>query len=140
MTRRALSAVFAIFSFVATVAAKPAPSATPSNSKQASVQVDWAAQPDGQLKFNFKAVPGKGLKINTEGPWSLELKAHDGLTVEKSKLVRADFQADLGGFSLLSKPKGKSGKVTYKMVVFVCTENKSQCFRDVQQGSFDWSV
>lgn len=114
--------------------------ATPSTSKQASVQVEWARQSDGQVAFDFKTIPAKGLKINSEGPWSLELKEHSGLEVAKAKLGKPEFKENLGGFSVSTKPQGKSGKVTYKMVVFVCTENKSQCFRDVQQGSFDWAI
>ncbi len=115
-------------------------SATPSTSKQASIEVDWKKTSGGQLTFDFKTIPAKGLKINTDGPWSLELKEYSGLEVVNAKLGKSEFKENLGGFSVSSKPQVKSGKVTYKMVVFVCTENKSQCFRDVQQGSFDWTM
>ncbi|MEY4630388.1 MAG: hypothetical protein RIQ81_508 [Pseudomonadota bacterium] len=140
MKTKPLKIICSALIFCATVAAKSGNSATPSSSKQASVQVDWSAQGDGQLKFDFKTLPGKGLKINTEGPWSLEIKTHQGLVLEKTKMGRSDFKEDLAGFSMVSKPEKKLGKITYKMVVFVCTENKSQCFRDVQQGSFDWTM
>ncbi len=119
-------------------AASAAPQGT--NSKQASVEFTTSPQPDGQLKLEFKTVPAKGLKINHDGPWSLEIKDHPGLDIAASKLGRADFSESVPGFSLMSKPKTKAGKVSFKMVVFVCTESKSQCFRDVHQGSFDWAV
>lgn len=118
-------------------------SATASNvgtmpSKQAAVAVTKALQPDGKIRFDFKTIPAKGLKINTDGPWSLELKSHPGLELAKEKLGRAEFQDAIPGFSLLAKPAEKSGKVDFKMVVFVCTAEKTQCFRDVHQGSINW--
>ncbi len=109
-------------------------------SKQASVDVAWSKQPDGDIRFDFKTTPAKGLKINSEGPWSLEIKGHSGLTIAKPKLGKPEFQEALPGFSLTSKPTAKSGKIDFKMVVFVCTESKAQCFRDVQQGSLDWKL
>ena len=109
-------------------------------SKQASVDVAWSKQPDGDVRFDFKTTPAKGLKINSEGPWSLEIKGHSGLTIPKPKLGKPEFQESLPGFSLMSKPTAKSGKIEFKMVVFVCTESKAQCFRDVQQGSLNWNL
>ena len=107
-------------------------------SKQAAVAVTKALQPDGKIRFDFKTIPAKGLKINTDGPWSLELKSHTGLELAKEKLGRAEFQEAIPGFSLLGKPTEKSGKIDFKLVVFVCTAEKTQCFRDVHQGSINW--
>lgn len=115
-------------------------SQTTTTSKQASVDVTWSKQPDGDVRFDFKTKPAKGLKINIEGPWSLEIKEHSGLNLVKPKLGKSEFQEALPGFSLVSKPTAKSGKIDFKMVVFVCTESKAQCFRDVQQGSLNWNL
>lgn len=117
------------------IASKPA-----SATSQSSIEVTTTSQPGGELKLQFKTVPAKGLKINTDGPWSLEFKDHPGLEVTTKKLGKSDFAESIPGFTMTSKPSAKSGKISFKMVVFVCTETKSQCFRDVHQGSVDWAA
>jgi hypothetical protein len=135
-----LLAALATWTLLSIAAHASALNQAPTASKQASVDVAWSKQPDGDVRFDFKTTPAKDLKINNEGPWSLEIKAHSGLTIAKSKLGKSDFQEKLPGFSLMAKPTAKSGKIDFKMVVFVCTASKGQCFRDVQQGSLDWKL
>lgn len=109
-----------------------------SKSKQSSIHASWSTGNDGLVTFQFKTLPADGLKINTEGPWSLELKEHTDLDVEKNQFKRQDFDEKIAGFTFTGKPKTKNGTIGFKMVTFVCTENKTQCFRNVQQGSFAW--
>lgn len=135
-----LLAALATWTLLSIAAHASALNQAPTASKQASVDVAWSKQPDGDVRFDFKTTPAKDLKINNEGPWSLEIKAHSGLTIAKSKLGKSDFQEKLPGFSLMAKPTAKSGKIDFKMVVFVCTASKGQCFRDVHQGSLDWKL
>lgn len=111
-----------------------------STSKQSSIEVTTATQPSGEMQLKFKTIPAKGLKINNDGPWSLEIKDHAGLDVTTKKLGKDAFTESIPGFTLTSKPSAKSGKLSFKMVVFICTESKSQCFRDVHQGSVDWAA
>ncbi len=136
-----IAAVFAKVAFYSwTALAATTSSQTGAASKQANVEVSWVAQPDGQVQFNFKAKPAEGFKINTEGPWALEIREHKGLNLAKAKLGKAEFKESIPGFSLLSKATATSGKMGFKMTVFICTESKAQCFRDVQQGSVPWSL
>lgn len=135
-----LAAAVAIWSLPGIAAHASESGQATTTSKQASVEVAWSKQPDGDVRFDFKTTPAKGLKINSEGPWSLEIKGHSGLNIAKPKLGKPEFQEALPGFSLMSKPIAKSGKIDFKMVVFVCTESKAQCFRDVQQGSLNWNL
>lgn len=109
-----------------------------SKSEQSSIKASWEHSKQGKIKFLFATIPAKGLKINQEGPWSLELKEHAGLDIEKKKLGRQEFDEKISGFTVEATPKAKAGKIDFKMVTFVCTESKTQCFRNVQKGSFDW--
>ncbi|NDE15564.1 hypothetical protein EBZ80_11605 [bacterium] len=136
--RVTVTVIFSMIGFLLATVALEGPQANASS--QASVEFKASSQPDGQLELEFKAVPAKGLKINHDGPWSLELKDHPGLEISTSKLGKVDFKESVPGFSVMAKPKTKAGKVNFKMIVFVCTETKSQCFRDVHQGIVDWVV
>ena len=135
-----IAAALAIWSSLNMTARSVGSNQMKTTSKQASIDVSWTKQPEGDVRFDFITTPGKGLKINTEGPWSLDIKEHSGLNLAKPKLGKSEFQEALPGFSMLAKPTAKSGKLDFKMVVFVCTESKAQCFRDVQQGSLAWNL
>jgi len=109
--------------------------------KNSSVAVE--AKPLGQnLQLAFKVSPRAGLHINLEGPWKLELKNAGGLAFAKTTLVRADMDEKLPGFVLTTtaKPAQVSGEVAYKLIAFVCTNDKTQCYRDVHTGKAPWKV
>ena len=99
-----------------------------------------------KVALDFKVGVVGAIVINDEGPWSLQLKSHDGLKFKKTKFKKADFKktaADLSHKKIYvetdGKPTKKSGKVEYKMVTFICTKNKEKCFREVHKGSTSWA-
>lgn len=102
---------------------------------KATVEVTALGQPDSRVQFTFKTVPSGNLIVNKEGPWKLEILSSGKIQFDKKELKRADWKEDIAGFSLVSAPaKTTSEKIKYKLVAFVCTKDKSQCFREVIQG------
>lgn len=99
---------------------------------KASVQVTAKLQPDKRVELSFKIVPTGDLVINKDGPWKLQILSAGKLKLEKNELKRADWKEDLAGFSLKSAPaKTTSETIKYKLTAFICTKDKSQCFREV---------
>lgn len=94
------------------------------------------------LELTLKTVPNEGLIINLEGPWKVEVKKADGLTLAKSTLVRGDFDEKDAQFKVVTtaKPAKPEGEIEYKYVAFVCTKDKTQCFRDVHEGKAAWKA
>jgi len=92
-----------------------------------------------KLHFEFKVGVPEGLVLNKDGPWALKIVKADGLAFPKNRLGVADFQDGLPGFKTetMAKP-GSAGKVEYEATVFVCTKEKTTCYRDVHKGSVDW--
>lgn len=108
--------------------------------KHSSIAVSKEKLKDGRLQFTFKVIPSEKMIINMEGPWKLDLKKHDGIEFATTKLVKSDMRETLPGFLAESNspPAAKSGKIDYQMIVFVCTKDKGQCFRDVHKETFAW--
>ncbi|MCX6111299.1 MAG: hypothetical protein NTZ90_17015 [Proteobacteria bacterium] len=117
-----------------TAAASAAPAAQKS-------KVEAKVEPSKSgLAFHFHVVPDTGLHINQEGPWQLEIKAAPGLTFASTTLKKDAVDFALPGFTLATTvpPSQSSGSVTYKLIAFVCTNDKAQCFRDVLNGEVAW--
>jgi hypothetical protein len=95
-----------------------------------------------KLELSFKVVPEAGLHVNMEGPWKLELKRHDGLAFAKTTFAKSDMQEKVPGFvaTTSAKPSQAKGDVEYSLVAFVCTDDKTQCFREVHSGKAAWST
>lgn len=109
--------------------------ATSKAASKATVEVTALGQPDNRVQFTFKTIPSGDLVVNKDGPWKLEIISSGKIQFDKKELKRADWKEDISGFSLISTPaKIKSEKIKYKLVAFVCTKDKSQCFREVVQG------
>jgi hypothetical protein len=109
--------------------------ATGKATSKATVEVTALGQPDSRVQFTFKTVPSGDLVVNKDGPWKLEILSSGKIQFDKKELKRADWKEDISGFSVTSAPaKIKSEKIKYKLVAFVCTKDKSQCFREVVQG------
>ena len=103
---------------------------------KANVEVTAKLQPDKGVELNFKTVPTGDLVINKDGPWKLQIVSAGKLKLEKNELKRADWKEDLAGFSLKSAPaKTKSETIKFKLTAFICTKDKSQCFREVIDSS-----
>ena len=94
----------------------------------------------GHRHFTFALTPGAGLVKNLEGPWALDVSDAPELSFQKPKLGKADLNETDLSFSLETStpPKTEKGKLNYKFVGFVCTADKSKCFRDVHKGSVMW--
>ena len=102
---------------------------------KATVEVSAKGQPDKRVELTFKTLPNADLAINKEGPWKLEVLSSGKLKFDKKEFKRGDWKEDIAGFTLLSSPaKTKNEKVKYKLTAFICTKDKSQCFREVVEG------
>jgi hypothetical protein len=109
------------------------------NAKRATVTVQ--AQKSalaGAVQVQFKTTAGDGLKINADGPWKLEIKGATGLKFEKTEFKRDTWKENIAGFEVpakLDSTTTKSGDVKYKLTTFVCTIDKSMCYREVVEGN-----
>ena len=106
-------------------------------------KVDAAAEKAGAgLELRFKVVPESGLHVNMEGPWKLELTGTDGLKLPKTTLTKGDMDEKLPGFVVktAAKPAKASGDVDYKLTAFVCSDDKTQCYREVHTGKLPWKA
>ncbi len=94
------------------------------------------------LEFTFKNVPNGGLVTNLEGPWKLELKSSDDLTLAKTTFTRPELDEKNASFTFVTtaKPAKPEGEIQYKFVTFVCTKDKTTCYRDVHEGKTTWKV
>ena len=102
---------------------------------KATVEVSAKGQADNRVELTFKTLPNADLAINKEGPWKLEVLSSGKLKFDKKEFKRGDWKEDIAGFTLLSSPaKTKNEKVKYKLTAFICTKDKSQCFREVLEG------
>lgn len=88
------------------------------------------------VELTFTAKPSEGLKINNEGPWKLEIKDQGSLEFSKSEFKRTDWDDKISGFSVIAKPsKSKTSTIKFRLTAFVCTQEKTQCFREVLEDS-----
>ena len=90
------------------------------------------------LDIELVIQPDENMKINQDGPWKLEISNLEKANAAKTKLVKEDMNFSLPGFKLSLNGAQAGGKCDYKLTAFVCTKDKSQCFRDVHTGSLKW--
>ena len=116
----------------------PGASAAPGSQK--STVVTKAESGKTGLTFTFRVVPEAKLHINQEGPWQLELLTAPGLTFASTTLKKNVVDFGLPGFTAMTTmpPSLKSGSLAYKLIAFVCTDDKALCFRDVHTGEINW--
>jgi len=133
-------------------AAAPAPAASPPASMSAPsttmthCRVIPTVTPVGELlRFDFRIELASGMHLNTDAPWTLELKDTGGLNFPQTKLTKAALDTALPGFRMTTtgpkKPLQKKplqGKLSYVLTAFTCTDTKSQCYRDVLKGEVAW--
>ena len=106
-------------------------------------KIDAAADKAGdKVELRFKVVPESGLHVNMEGPWKLELTGTDGLGLQKTTFAKGDMDEKLPGFVVktAAKPAKAAGDVEYKLTAFVCTDDKTQCYREVHTGKLPWKA
>lgn len=69
--------------------------------------------------------------INDAAPWSLELLEYKGIEIIKNKFSKNDFAIKSDNVTVkIGRSNNEKPKLKVKITSFVCTENKSQCFRD----------
>ncbi len=102
-----------------------------------------------QENLVFKIEPHKDLAISHDAPWSAKLTNVNNLSPEALSLAKKDFDPKIPGFKFaLGTPqdKGKPGTTKagdknpspssfdYTVTAFICTVDKTKCFRDVIKG------
>lgn len=90
---------------------------------------------DGSYKVQFKIKPKKDIKVTYDAPWSLTLKNAKGTVLTKDKFKKEDFKKELIGFSVDIKA-AKNFSFDYALAAFVCTKDKTRCYREVHKGTF----
>ena len=109
--------------------------ATAAQSEKA--KVDFSINKDGKnIKLAFATKAGDGLKVNPDGPWKLEIKQIKGVKAATTTFNKDAWQADISGFKVAGTPEAgaKEIEVQYKMTTFVCTVDKTMCYREVVEG------
>jgi hypothetical protein len=93
------------------------------------------------LAVVFKVEPNKGMNITLDAPWKLDVEAKD-LSFAKTTLAKSDMDTALPGFILktVAKPAASQGQLKYTLTSFICTKEKTQCYREVHTGTFDWNL
>jgi hypothetical protein len=129
--KRLLVATFALFTATTVFAF-----GEPTHSK-----IEVAATPAGdQMEFTFKVIANEGHAVTFDAPWKLDLKKHDGLAFDKAALNKADMDEKIPGWKVKTsaKPANAQGEMEYQLVAFICTTNKTQCYREVHKGKAAW--
>lgn len=99
---------------------------------KAQVSVTAKATSGQKIELTFKTIPADGLAINEDGPWSLDVIDSGKISLTKKTYKRSDWKQDLAGFVITADATGqKSADIKYKLVSFICTKDKTQCFREV---------
>lgn len=107
--------------------------------QHSSVAVDVRDGAEGK-QFSLKINPNADMKVTLDAPWKLEVKGHDGLTLAKTTYGKADMDEKLPGFVLTAKADKASGDLEYTLTSFICTKDKTQCFREVHSGKQAWTA
>ena len=109
--------------------------------KHSSVDVETKKAGD-KMTFNFKIQPNEGMKATFDAPWTLEIKGHDGLSFSQTKMTKSELDEKLPGFSVttLAGPSSAKGELEYQLTSFICTTDKTQCFREVHKGKAPWAT
>lgn len=98
-----------------------------SNDKYSQVVVE-KVKGKTDLKINFKVKIADGIKYNWEGPWKLKFK---GEGIAEKTMGTSDFDKSLGGYAVTVPANSKS--LEYRLTAFVCTKDKTRCFREVHK-------
>lgn len=107
--------------------------------KHSKVEINAAPSGD-KMALTFKIVATEGHAVTFDAPWKLDIKKHDGLTFGKATFSKADMDEKLPGWSLTSstQPAQAAGDIEYQLVSFICTADKTQCYREVHKGTYGW--
>jgi hypothetical protein len=99
---------------------------------RATVEVNAKVLPKKRVELAFKTHPSEDLAINKDGPWKLILLSTGKLKFHKKEYKRSEWNEEIAGFNIVSSPTNiKSETIKYKLIAFICTKDKSQCYRDI---------
>jgi hypothetical protein len=131
--------------FLSSLSALPAFSAMQTKATNSTLIIE-----QNDKEFQFKIEPNKGLAISTDGPWQLDISNINSVESQKLTFKKSNFDEKVPGYKVsmdeLKKSSGlapsKSGSPTatklksfnYKLTAFICTIDKTKCFRDVIKG------
>lgn len=112
------------------------PCAYGANQRKAEVKLTGSYISPTNLNVSVEVAPIAGHQITLENaPWMLTFSTKKG-NLKKAGFTAKEFAQDL--------PKSKIGlefeasalgeMPTYKLVSFICTNNKTQCFREIYKG------
>jgi hypothetical protein len=90
-----------------------------------------------EVQLQFKIVPLDGMSYNTVGPSKLKITSTS--KDPKNIVVKSknEFDENIPGFTVALKTNPKTAsKFNYKFISFVCTSDKSHCYRDVHKGTY----
>jgi len=109
--------------------------------KHSKIEITNAAAGD-QLELTFKVTANAGHLATFEAPWKLDLKNHDGLTFASSTLNKENMDEALPGYKVKTsaKPGKQNGEFEYSLVSFICTSDKTTCYREVHKGKHSWTM
>lgn len=109
--------------------------------KHSSVDVETKKAGE-KITFDFKIKANEGMKTTFDAPWTLEIKGHDGLSFSQTKMTKAELDENLPGFSVTTSavPTSAKGELEYRLTSFICTADKTQCFREVHKGKAPWTT
>ncbi len=109
----------------------------PENSK-----VESSAKLDGaNVQLTFKVLANEGHVVTLDAPWKLTLKTHDGLTFAQAAFSKKDMKEELPGWIVASTAASKAtGDVSWELAAFICTKDKTSCYREVHEGKTNWQT
>jgi hypothetical protein len=79
------------------------------------------------------------MQVTLDAPWKLTISNVSGANFGKSEFTKKDLDEKLPGFRLQSKVAAdKKGSFDYKVISFICTKDKTRCYREVHKGKVTW--
>ena len=104
-------------------------------------KIEITAAPNGDsTEFTFKILANKGYAVTFDAPWKLDLKKHEGLTFASSALSKNNMDEAIPGFKVKTTAQAgaAAGDIEYSLVSFICTTDKTICYREVHKGKYSW--
>ena len=90
---------------------------------------------ENKVELTFVTKAADGLVINHDGPWKLTVSDSGSIKLDKSEFKKEDWNEKNASFTAVGVTGAKKNSdIKYKMITFVCTKDKSQCFREVLDG------
>jgi len=107
-------------------------------------KVEVTTKEEGKkVTFSFKVVPNKDMVITLDAPWKFEIKDKAaGLKFAKESMGKPEMDDKLPGYVVTSSEAAakSDGEVEYSLVSFICTADKTACYREVHKGTHKWTV